>query len=244
VDRREHHRVQLRIPARLRWTTPLGQTTEICETLNVSRGGLLVPCKENHASGTPLWITFPYDATLPFGQPEVLAYVLRSELLAMRVAAPHKADAKEVSERDVETLQAMDPLSVRGEMVFASYVALQLEITARTSKRKNGNGHGNGNGDHREVERRTSVRRAVAVPIRVRLENVPWFEEAMTIDASNEGLRFVSCREYEPGQHLVVSFEDAILSPWPVAAEFHSLVVRVDSLPQGSTLAVTIYRLH
>jgi hypothetical protein len=244
MDRREHHRVQLRIPARLRWTTPLGQTTELSETLNVSRGGLLVPCKEYHAPGTPLWITFPYNATQPFGQPEVLAHVVRSGLLATRVAAPHNANAEAASDRDVETLQAMDPSSVNGKMVFASYAALQLEIKARTNKGKNGNGHGNGNGDHREVERRTSVRRAVAVPIRVRLENVPWFEEAMTIDASNEGLRFVSCREYEPGQHLVVSFEDAMLSPWPVAAEFHSLVVRVDALPQNSTLAVTIYRLH
>jgi len=243
MDWREHHRVQLRIPARLRWKTPLGQTTELCETLNVSRGGLLVPCRENHAPGTPLWITFPYDTTQPFGQPEVLAYVVRSELVAMRVA-PHYAGAKEASERDIETVQALDPLSVPGEMVFASYVALQLEIKARTNSARTENGHGNGNGDHREVERRTSVRRAVAVPIRVRLEHVPWFEEAMTIDASNEGLRFVSCREYQLGQHLVVSFEDAILSPWPASAEFRSLVVRVDSLPQAFTLAVTIFRLQ
>ena len=219
MDRREHHRVQLRIPARLRWTTPLGQMTELCESSDVSRCGLLVPCKENHVPGTPLWITFPYDTTLPFGQPEVLAYVVRSELVTMRVAAPHYAGAKEASERDIETVQALDPLSVPGEMVFASYVGLPLEIKA------------------------TSVRRAVAVPIRVRLEHVPWFEEAVTIDASNEGLRFVSCREYRPGQHLVVSFEDAILSPWPASAEFCSLVVRVDSLPQASTLAVTIFRL-
>jgi hypothetical protein len=244
MDRREHHRVQLRIPARLRLTMPLGQTTEICETWNVSRGGLLVPCKQNHVPGTPLWITFPYDITLPFGQPEVLAHVVRSELVARRAAAPHNADAGELPGGNIDTVPAMDPLSVNGEMVFASYAALQLEIKARTNKGKNGYGHGNGNVDHREVERRTSVRRAVAVPIRVRLENVPWFEEAMTIDASKEGLRFVSCREYQPGQHLVVSFEDAVLSPWPVATEFHSLVARVDALPPSSTLAVTIYRLQ
>ena len=244
MDRREHHRVQLRIPARLRWTTPLGQMTELCETRNVSRCGLLVHCKQNHPPQTPLWITFPYDATLPFGQPEVLARVVRSELLAVRVAAPHYAAAGQASERDIETLQAMDNLGAHGEMAFVSDVALQLEIKAHANKLKNGNAHGNGNGSPRQVERRTSVRRGVAVPIRVRLENVPWFEEAMTIDASSQGLRFVSCREYQPGQHLVVSFEDAILSPWPMAAEFHSLVVRVDALPQGSTLAVTIYRLQ
>ncbi len=59
MDRREHHRVQLRLPARLRWTTPFGQKTEVCTTVDVSRGGMLVPCREPHAEGMPLWVTFP-----------------------------------------------------------------------------------------------------------------------------------------------------------------------------------------
>ena len=80
MDRREHHRVQLRLPARLRWTTPFGQKTEVCGTVNVSRGGLLVPCQEAHAGGMSLWVTFPYDATVAYGQPEVLAKVVRSVL--------------------------------------------------------------------------------------------------------------------------------------------------------------------
>ena len=78
MDRREHHRVQLRLPTRLRWTTPFGQKTEVCETLNVSRQGILVPCEEPHAPGVSLWVTFPYDAALPYGQPETLAKVVRS----------------------------------------------------------------------------------------------------------------------------------------------------------------------
>ena len=138
----------------------------------------------------------------------------------------------------IAALQAGDLSSAQ-----AAFAALQFEAGAGAKKGKNENGHGNGNGHHREVERRTSARRMVAVPIRVRLEHVPWFEETMTIDASNQGLRFVSSRQYEPGQHLIVSFEDAVLSPWPVAAEFRSLVVRVDPLPQGPALAVTIYRV-
>jgi hypothetical protein len=243
MDRREHHRVQLRIPARLRWTTPLGQKTEFCETLNVSRAGLLVPCKENHAAGTSLWITLPFDATLPFGQPEVLARVVRSELVATRVATANGGKVGALA-------------SESAELIFTASTALQLESRNRSKKDvKNGSGNGGGNSNgnghdkldgnrhHREVERRTSPRSLVAVPIRVRLEHVPWFEEAMTMEASNEGLRFVSCREYELGQYLIVSFEDAVLSPWPVAAEFRSLVVRVDPLPQSPALAVTIYRL-
>jgi hypothetical protein len=78
MDRREHHRVQLRLPARLRWTTPFGQKTEVCETLNASRQGILVPCQEPHAAGVSLWVAFPYDAALPYGQPEMLARVVRS----------------------------------------------------------------------------------------------------------------------------------------------------------------------
>src|SRR5882724_1614120 len=207
MDRREHHRVQLRIPARLRWTTPFGQRTEICETLNVSRAGLLVPCNENHTAGTPLWITFPYDATLPFGQPEVLARVVRSELLATRVAAANSSgDAGGTRKDGASDAASADQLDDgyrldNGEMVFAAFAALQYEAGAKKAKNGNGTGSGHGNGHQREVERRTSARRMLAVPIRVRLEHVPWFEETMTINASNEGLQFVSSRQYELGQH-------------------------------------------
>ena len=78
MDRREHHRVQLRLPARLRWTTPFGQKTEVCTAVDVSRGGMLVPCREPHAEGMSLWVTFPFNASLIVGQPEVLARVVRA----------------------------------------------------------------------------------------------------------------------------------------------------------------------
>src|SRR2546423_9344559 len=78
MERREHHRAQLRLPVRLRWSTPFGQRIEVCETLDVSRGGLRVPCGEAHAAGVPLWVTFPYDVSLGDGQPEMLARVVRA----------------------------------------------------------------------------------------------------------------------------------------------------------------------
>src|SRR6266849_6907325 len=77
MDRREHHRAQLRLPVRIRWNTPFGQKTEVCKTLDISRGGLLVPCHETHAHGIRLWVTFPYDNSLGDGQPEILAKVVR-----------------------------------------------------------------------------------------------------------------------------------------------------------------------
>jgi PilZ domain-containing protein len=78
MQRRQHSRVRLRLPARLRWSAPLGQRTEQCETINASRGGLLLYCSEEHAAGHPLWVAFPFDAEALGMQPETLARVTRS----------------------------------------------------------------------------------------------------------------------------------------------------------------------
>jgi hypothetical protein len=233
MDRREHHRVQLRIPARLRWTTPFGQKTEVCDTLNVCRGGVLVPCREAHAPGTALWVTFPYDASVPYGQPEVLARVVRSAIADQN---GHSANGG----GGLASANAEKPAPAHGaEITIGTYVpaaALRFEIAPRAAS--------NGNGHQRELERRASPRRPLALPVRVRPEHVPWFEETMTLDISASGLRFLSSREYEPGQHLIVSFEPGALSPWPAGGEFRSLVVRIDPMPQSSALAVTVYRVH
>jgi hypothetical protein len=97
------------------------------------------------------------------------------------------------------------------------------------------------NGHAKEPERRDSPRRPLALPIRVRPEDVPWFEEAMTIDVSARGLRFVSYREYREGERLLVSFEPALV-PWPTASESRVRVVRIDGIPENAALAVTIVR--
>ncbi|HEU0367921.1 MAG TPA: PilZ domain-containing protein [Candidatus Acidoferrum sp.] len=78
MQRRQHPRVRLRMPARLRWSAPLGQRIEACETINASRGGLLLACGEAPSAGHPLWVTFPFDAEARGMQPEVLARVVRS----------------------------------------------------------------------------------------------------------------------------------------------------------------------
>jgi len=79
MKRREHQRVRLRLPVRLRWSTPLGQKTEVGQTRNASRGGLLLVCHERHGIGFPLWVTFPFDASAPDIQSEILARVVRQE---------------------------------------------------------------------------------------------------------------------------------------------------------------------
>jgi hypothetical protein len=77
MQRRQHPRVRLRLPARLRWSAPLGQRTDQGETLNVSKDGLLLACSEAHGVGHPLWVTIPYDPQASGAQPETLARVVR-----------------------------------------------------------------------------------------------------------------------------------------------------------------------
>jgi hypothetical protein len=250
MDRREHYRVQLRIPTRLRWTTPLGQMTEVCETVNVSRGGLLVPCQENHAAGISLWVTFPYDASLPFGQPEVLARVVRSDRTGHTVVLADGREAIPAGGGEVGETKSHNSAkngtsngvkngpkngAGNGNHGRPAAAALRFEIAPHQST--------NGN-THREIERRTSPRRALAVPIRVRPASVPWFEETMTLDFSRESLRFLSNREYQPGQHLIVAFEESAALPWANAGQVRSLVVRIDIVPQTPALAVTVYRVQ
>jgi PilZ domain len=211
MDRREHHRAQLRLPVRIRWNTPFGQKTEVCRTLDISRGGVLVPCQETHAPGVPLWVTFPYDSSIGDGQPEMLAKVV---------------DVRSAGNGNEKKRTGLDS----AEQVVA------LHFASRFRPESNGNGHA------KERERRDSPRRSLAIPVRVRPEHIPWFEEAMTMDVSANGLRFLGTREYQEGQRLLVSFEPTASAPWPTASETAARVLRIERVPETAALAVTISR--
>src|ERR1700687_729578 len=77
MDSRQHRRVSMRLPVRWRWAAHFGQRIELGETIDVSRSGLLVSTKESHTPGVTVWVTFPYDASLFDGQPEILSRVAR-----------------------------------------------------------------------------------------------------------------------------------------------------------------------
>jgi PilZ domain len=113
-------------------------------------------------------------------------------------------------------------------------VALHFALAPRAESNRNGHA--------KEWERRDSPRRPLALPIHVRPEHIPWFEETMTIDVSARGLRFVSNREYREGERLLVSFEPAASTPWPTSSESPVRVVRIDGMPESAALAVTIVR--
>jgi hypothetical protein len=215
MDRREHHRAKLRLPARLRWTGPFGHKTELCETLNISRSGMLVPCEEFHAAGVSLWVTFPYDASLPDGQPEVVARVVRSTR-AGEFAPGHAVRNAEVCPQPA--------------------AALHFEVAPYAGA--------NGNGHFAEHERRANLRRRMALPMHARLEDIPWFEEAMTVDVSAEGVLFLGSREYQAGQYLLVSFGASAFAPWPFARESRCVVVHVEFVSGSSALAVGVRRVE
>jgi PilZ domain len=223
MDRREHHRAQLNLPVRLRWTTPFGQRTEVCETQNVSRGGLLVPAAETHASGVSLWVTFPFDNSLGDGQPEIPAKVVRTK--ETQNGAEH-ANGNAASRHNTTREK---------NGVGRTLLALHFAPVARS--RRNGDAH------RVEKERRLSARRALSLPIRVRPEQMLWFEEAMTINVSANGIRFLSTREYLTGELLLISFESPATAPWTGATEFRSRVVRTESRSQASALEVTVCRI-
>lgn len=222
MDRREHHRAQLNLPVRLRWTTPFGQRTEVCETQNISRGGLLVPAAEAHAPGVSLWVTFPFDDAVADGQPEIPAKVVRTR--ETHNGADH-ANGNPPSRH-----------SAMPEKNGAHRTLLALRFAPVVESK--------GNGNHRvENERRLSKRRALSLPIRVRPEQMLWFEEAMTIDISANGIRFLSNREYFAGEVLLISFASPAAAPWTGATEFRSRVLRVESGTQTPALEISISRI-
>jgi hypothetical protein len=239
MDSRQRRRVRMRLPVRLRWTTPFGQKIELVDTIDVSRSGLLVSTKEPHAPGMTAWATFPYDASLSDGQPEIPARVVRcgdaSEVTRAGNAREKSQTPREPEREHSAKLERLArPLGVADALAkFA--VAFRFEELPHTSR--------NGNTHRQETERRGSARKALAIPVRVHPERIPWFEEAMTIDVSAKGMRFRSQREYALGERLKIAFEDPASAPWHSAGEFASEVVRVTSVAGDATLDVSVRRV-
>jgi hypothetical protein len=151
---------------------PFGQKTEVYRTLNVSRGGLLVPCKEDHAPGMLLWVTFPYDTSLPYGQPEIVARVVRSTSEDRMSGATNGGERIGSPNAGIDT----PAHAAAGKVIETHLPATALRFEVAPNPVVNGDGH------RSDLERRAGPRRQVALPIRVRPEQIPWLEEAMTHD--------------------------------------------------------------
>lgn len=200
AERRRHLRVQLSLPVRLRWPTPLGQLTEVTETLDVCRDGLLVSRREPCRAGAALWVTFPFDSALPLAQPETPAHVAR----------------------------------VKETPAGGHLVGIVFKTSLRAAA-----------GAAPQVNRRRHNRAPLALPIRVRPTGSPWPEEAMTVDISDEGLRFCTPRLYRVGDTLHVALPlGAIRGPWGSAAEVPGRVVRVVRRPSSVEQEVAVILLR
>jgi hypothetical protein len=237
---RVHRRVRMRLPARLRWSTPLGQKIEMVQTIDVSRGGLLVSTQDAHSSGTSVWVTFPFDASLGDGQPEVVAHVVRCDEVLEVIRAKNAQERIQTEGQSAKELSAKLDQLARAVGIVDAPATFAVAIRIEEHKRSASNGQ-----SHRsEPERRGSARKAFATPVRVYPERIPWFEEAMTIDISAKGMRFRSQREYEVGDHLKIAFEDTASAPWHGAGEFSSRVVRLVPAPGSAALDVSVCRVE
>ena len=238
MDSRQHRRVSMRLPVRLRWTAPFGQKIELGETIDVSRGGLLVSTKESHTPGVTVWVTFPYDASLFDGQPEILSRVARCDEMpeVLRATTARENVQPEGAPKQGRAAK-LNQLALGISDAPATFaVAFHFDQQPHSSS--------NGSANRREPEQRGSMRRALAIPVRVHPERIPWFEEAMTIDISAKGMRFRSHREYQLGDHLKIAFEEAASSPWSGTGEFLSKVVRVAPVPGSASLDVSVRRVE
>lgn len=207
MQRRMHPRVRLRLPARLRWSAPLGQKTQQCETINVSRGGLLLSCNDVPGEGHPLWVTFPFDPAASGAQPETVARVVRRTESHGEISASATGRWK---------------------------AALQFEATAHLQTRRNGgrkaNAGGNGAGNK------------IALPIHVRLEHIPWPEEAMTVEVEPDKLKFLTNREYILGQRLLISFVSGREAPWAGDGEWETRVTGIEMESGKESMHVTVQK--
>jgi hypothetical protein len=76
-DQRRLVRAPLSLPVRIRWLGPFGLETEITQTVNASRAGLLILTMHQHGEGSPVWVTFPYDSERTSAEPEIPGSVTR-----------------------------------------------------------------------------------------------------------------------------------------------------------------------
>ncbi|MBI3403945.1 MAG: PilZ domain-containing protein [Acidobacteria bacterium] len=112
----------LTLPLRLRWQGALGQTIEVTQTLDSSRGGLLFFRTEALPVNARLWVTFPYSVESVEAQPETPARVVRvkttpggGQIVAIAFESQRKPSQPPVilNRRNSQRLPFALPISVR-----------------------------------------------------------------------------------------------------------------------------------
>ncbi|MGH7837968.1 MAG: PilZ domain-containing protein [Candidatus Binataceae bacterium] len=79
TDMRKHRRARLQLGARVRWRSPLGMRLESTQTVDLSRGGILLDRAEPCDVDAHVWVVCPFDPASTSVQPETPARVVRVE---------------------------------------------------------------------------------------------------------------------------------------------------------------------
>lgn len=218
-ERRPDPRAELTLPVRLRWLGPFGLETEITQSWNVSRSGMLAGSSQPRYKGSLVWVTFPCCEDMGLAEPETRARVARCQIgpggiqmIGMAFDSPRRAGGNEYHRipRGVTSVSAPDTRKY-------------FEI-----------------GDRR---RRTRYTLALFVRVsRIKSpgssefpahQDPPWPEETMTMNLSPGGVLFCSLRIHEVGDRLTFTFAKGAILP---QAERLGRVVHVAPLDAESPL--------
>jgi hypothetical protein len=185
-ERRHRPRVLLELPVRVRWLGPFGLETEIMQSRNVSRGGLLVSSVCTRQTGSLLWATFPYDRAVAFTESETPGKVVRCAANFAVRNAPANVIAISFHHSDLnpqaDALVQNNSSSRAGRNDRRHHARIELAFLIR-------------------VER--SGRDSNLPPQEI--ESSQWPEETMTVEVSPAGMLFCTLRIYEVGEHLMIA---------------------------------------
>lgn len=104
TELRKYSRARLQMGARVRWRSPLGMRLESTQTVDMSRGGILLDRAERCEVGAHVWVVCPFDSATAAVQPETPARVVRVETrpagmyrVALQWKPPDRAAARDTS---------------------------------------------------------------------------------------------------------------------------------------------------
>lgn len=181
-ERRRRPRVLLQLPVQVRWLGPFGLETEVTQTENVSRDGLLISSFNRREAGSQLWATFPYDAAVAFIESETPGTVAwcaaESANKNMIAISFHQNDP--IWQRNLPAADA--PLGASRSHDRRSHSRIPLAYLIRVS---------------RIAPTRQNPRAALDQPYQP--------EETMTVNVSPAGMVFCTLRIYSPNERLTVA---------------------------------------
>jgi hypothetical protein len=177
-DLRNYRRVPLVLRVRLRWVGALALETEVSETRDTSRGGLLTTSRETRRAGAPVWITFPYRPEDDKPGPEFPA----------RVAHTH-----ETSHGEHLVGIAFDSSRELGSRKFRAKDRRSASFWRKARRALLG-----------AQKRRRFERIAMALPMSVHRPASPWPDETISVNLSSGGVVFTTLQVYEPGEEIKV----------------------------------------